>query len=1364
MNKARTGHFRPKFGYLKNSHLLTGMVLSLFLLIGLWFTLNNTQAAGTTWDVNNGAYTNDTNCTLALRQCKTITSAVAAASPGDTINVAAGSENYAGFIVTTSNLIISGPNASNNPVSGSRVSEAQIITAVTVQPSAANVTIAGFEFSRSESKINIKANNFSLKNNIFSGLLSKAINVTGPISNLAIEANLIPIVYSGIQVKQVTNGYIKGNKIGSQVGQTNYLDNAIILDAVNGFQVLDNYITNVNNQAIEIINTTGSSSHVSVSDNYILRANKSGASDQGAIQFFSNSSNSSTPVTVTNNIIQTSWNGVVVETGGNINGNTLVSNNCFNNTISTYADITNSGTGSLTATNNYSGGTTPTIAGTGPVVATPYLPANYLTATSNPSIEGGTPGQSVILGHLTNSNGDNVANQIVSYHFQINPGSNPVEGLLTSDNNGNLVLTLNQPLSIGDYPLKLNPIPANVSSVLFPVNRQGCQDTLSPTLKVTRPCTVNSDGSAGYTSIEAALATPCSTIRVTGGGPYPASLVIDHPVTLNGPNAGLNPNTATRNPEVTLYLTDGFNDPTDALNRGSLVRLTSSNIKIDGFTLDGNNPSTNNGVLINGEDVNAAYGITNRNSSGTPLALSNLIVQNNVFKNFNVGAVRFDGISAAVSNNYLGKNRIDNVFPASDDGYGVYLGDNFYVEVAGNEISRVRQGIKIEGFDANNPNFTGAIHDNTIDSFVAGIRYDNSNGFTVSGNTLKSTLTGNLNTGLWLTNLQAGSVLTVTNNTIVGGDIGIKAWGTASVKINGGSITGANYGVYLYNYQSGVSPATPDINSNLTLDGLTISDSGVAGAYVLDNTASGSNDLTLSLQGASQLKNGATGVIVSGQDIVLHLNNTAFSGQSGNYITLENTGGDGVPGKNIEARAATFEGTVGINLSGEQYAAVQNKLTDKNDTAGLGLVVLYNPALAVSGSALTFSDKVGGSNPVSQSVTVSNSVASSPDLEWSLATPVYGPGATGWLDCIPSQGVLAAGASAQTDCQATTGSLTSGIYTATLQISSTTPGVQNGSQTITVTFKVVAPPVIVSPPAGQSIASGSTVSLTVSATSLAPLSYQWYEGTNESNSTTVGTDSPEFTSPPLTSPTSYWVKVSNFAGSTTSAPAYINICNNFVVDNSLDTSEGTLCGTFSYALKQASLATQPVTITFATGVSGVTLNGALPPLTNPNHVRITIDGGCNNQNSPVVSLTAGTNSGPNGLNLTGQTTVRCLIVNGFSGYAIGIEGDDNRLESSWLGTTDGLAGSGIGGGITINGNNNSLGLAGISTSGNHIFGNNKPGVQVTGGQGNTAYYNKISLVKIPNVTLPANARAVYVASGGQLKFGPGNQITVITAS
>jgi hypothetical protein len=85
------------------------------------------------------------------------------------------------------------------------------------------------------------------------------------------------------------------------------------------------------------------------------------------------------------------------------------------------------------------------------------------------------------------------------------------------------------------------------------------------------------------------------------------------------------------------------------------------------------------------------------------------------------------------------------------------------------------------------------------------------------------------------------------------------------------------------------------------------------------------------------------------------------------------------------------------------------------------------------------------------------------------------------------------------------------------------------------------PPSITSQPQGQSIQSGQTAALSVTATGTTPLSYQWYQGDTGDTSAPVGANASTFTMPPLESTTSYWVRVVNACGTADSTTATISV-------------------------------------------------------------------------------------------------------------------------------------------------------------------------------------------------------------------------------
>jgi alpha-tubulin suppressor-like RCC1 family protein len=93
------------------------------------------------------------------------------------------------------------------------------------------------------------------------------------------------------------------------------------------------------------------------------------------------------------------------------------------------------------------------------------------------------------------------------------------------------------------------------------------------------------------------------------------------------------------------------------------------------------------------------------------------------------------------------------------------------------------------------------------------------------------------------------------------------------------------------------------------------------------------------------------------------------------------------------------------------------------------------------------------------------------------------------------------------------------------------------AMTVTALYVVPTPPVISDFPQPRVLPSGSSASLSVTATSNAPLDYQWYRGeTGDTSAPIPGATGPLLVTPALTASARFWVRVANAAG-TVDTPA-----------------------------------------------------------------------------------------------------------------------------------------------------------------------------------------------------------------------------------
>lgn len=170
-------------------------------------------------------------------------------------------------------------------------------------------------------------------------------------------------------------------------------------------------------------------------------------------------------------------------------------------------------------------------------------------------------------------------------------------------------------------------------------------DTSVPSFTSTRGPEVLLGGSYYYAGLNAFSKIQDGVNAVSSGGvvsispgTYTENITLNQPISLSGPNAGVNPNTGTRSSEAVIT---------------GQVTVYSSGVTVNGLTIT--NPSWN-GVTIKGIHVyNAGTGI------------SNITLENNIFTNINNAAahgsygVMVQGVTSGVS---LLNNKFDHISSA----------------------------------------------------------------------------------------------------------------------------------------------------------------------------------------------------------------------------------------------------------------------------------------------------------------------------------------------------------------------------------------------------------------------------------------------------------------------------------------------------------------------------------------------------------------------------------------------------------------------------------------------------------------------------------------------------------------------------
>ncbi len=210
-----------------------------------------------------------------------------------------------------------------------------------------------------------------------------------------------------------------------------------------------------------------------------------------------------------------------------------------------------------------------------------------------------------------------------------------------------------------------------------------------------------------YCSIQAAVDdAEAGDELVASAGTFAETIVIDKPLTLNGPNVGINPNTGTRSAEAIIEMPQGLTANT------TLITIASDDVVVDGFTLDG-------------QKLDVAY-----QGSGISSTANRVAISNNIVKNFNKMHIYAKATyhSDPTQTSYYEDVLVNNNHVFSDTDPGRYTGyASIYMqgtqgEVSGNVVEG-RAGIQIQPY-TNQSTKLGVVENNTITAFSVGIYYN----------------------------------------------------------------------------------------------------------------------------------------------------------------------------------------------------------------------------------------------------------------------------------------------------------------------------------------------------------------------------------------------------------------------------------------------------------------------------------------------------------------------------------------------------------------------------------------------------------------------------------------------------------------
>lgn len=437
-------------------------------------------------------------------------------------------------------------------------------------------------------------------------------------------------------------------------------------------------------------------------------------------------------------------------------------------------------------------------------------------------------------------------------------------------------------------------------------------------------------------------------------GTYVENLLIDRPLTLLGPNAGISPNGGFRGAEAIIV------PATISVDGGNLIEVESSDVTIDGFVLDGDNAELTSGFLgTNGADLDAACGIFQFTDN-----VNNLTVRNNVVQNlsyFGVFIYGGTGAAPATTGNLLSNNLIrdlgtyDAASGIANWGGGALLYNNQYVRVVNNVMENVRIGVQTGNYSRANTGDAAfqVIADNEIEARRIGIfhnlHYNLASPYTISGNTITGLADVNetLVRGMLLGSLSVDSAIEDNDIVMDGVSVptrGYEIWNvkaSSPASISGGTVSGTEIGLFINNFEGYNSNAADGAHASISSVAFSPA-AGGTGIRLLDSPNSAHAAVSLALGAGVSVSGGANGLILENENAsVGTLSDLSLSGQSGNYIELIANAGD------IDATGVSFAGKTGAQMTTGELLAVENKIIHEPDSAALGYITVL-PAFDVT--------------------------------------------------------------------------------------------------------------------------------------------------------------------------------------------------------------------------------------------------------------------------------------------------------------------------------------------------------------------------------------------------------------------------------
>ncbi|QLQ06868.1 MAG: hypothetical protein HZY76_13030 [Anaerolineae bacterium] len=310
----------------------------------------------------------------------------------------------------------------------------------------------------------------------------------------------------------------------------------------------------------------------------------------------------------------------------------------------------------------------------------------------------------------------------------------------------------------------IGPAPASPANVQDELPDLGERPAASPAPEASGPAAMITVCASGcdHTTIQAAInaAANGDTISVSAGT-YTENIVVNKSVELSGAGAG----STTIQPAVSQPNPCNNSSMCGSITAASnIIVIQASDVKIHGFTLDGDNPGLTSGIGMNGADLDARNGIIVDIYTGP---YNNLEVYDTTIKN-----IYLRGIYATVygSGFNIHGNTVDNV--TADPSSIALFNFGGSGQFVNNTVSRANDAIA-----ANHSKGTQFLY-NTVTTSGSGIHTDNAGSGggaadLIQGNSVGACASNGY--GIWV--FVPYIAPTVDKNTINDCEVGLSAWG-----------------------------------------------------------------------------------------------------------------------------------------------------------------------------------------------------------------------------------------------------------------------------------------------------------------------------------------------------------------------------------------------------------------------------------------------------------------------------------------------------------------------------------------------------------------------------------------------------------